>query len=128
MNGAADIHFSHSSAIDGLKFTLTRMADIDWVFDQSLSHATACLVDPQHALWAQDGVAVNTTTADRTGVLARFVEDILVMTKDQELGLLHVDTEPFTFHATLPRHELGDTLLLGVCDWWAPVAPFTNMV
>ena len=35
---------------------------------------------------------------------------------DQELGLLHVDMEPFTFHANLPHIELGDTLLLGVQD------------
>ena len=50
---------------------------------------------------------------DSTGVLARFLEDILVITRDQELGL-HVDMEPFTFHASLPCLELGDTLLLGV--------------
>ena len=41
-------------------------ADIDWVGYQSLSDATALLVDPQHALWAQGGVFANTTTADIT--------------------------------------------------------------
>ena len=35
---------------------------------------------------------------------------------DQELGFLHVDMESFTFHASLPCLELGDTLLLGVHD------------
>ena len=32
------------------------------------------------------------------------------------LGLLHVDMELFIFHTCLPCLELGDTLLLGVCD------------
>ena len=88
---------------------------IIWVFDQSLRYGTARLVDPQHTLWAQDGVFADTTTADSTGVLARFLEDIMVITRDQELGLLHVDTEPFTFHASLPClvHPLG-------CPRWAP--------
>ena len=39
--------------------------------------------------------------------------DILVITRGQELGL-HVDMKPFTFHASLPCLEIGDTLLLGV--------------
>ena len=40
-------------------------------------------------------------------------------TRNQELGLLgllYVDMELFTFHTCLPCLELGDTLLLGVCD------------
>ena len=60
-----------------------------------------------------DGVS---STADSTGVFGRFLEDILVITRDQELGLLHVESEPFTFHASLPCLELGDTTLLGVRD------------
>ena len=45
------------------------------------------------------------------GVLARFLEDILIVNRDQELCLLHVNTEPFIFHASLPHLELGDALL-----------------
>ena len=68
-------------------------------------------MDLQHTLtlWAHNGVSGHTSIA---GVLDRFLEDILVITRDQELGLLHVDTEPFTFHASLPCLELGDTLLV----------------
>ena len=40
----------------------------------------------------------------------------MVITRNQELGLLHVDTEPFTSHASLPRLELGDILPLNVRD------------
>ena len=47
-HGAVDIHFSH-------RLALTPRANIVWVFAQPLSCATARLVDPQHALWAQDG-------------------------------------------------------------------------
>ena len=78
---------------------------------------------PLQVLWTHSmhcehrmGVSANTTTADCTGVLPRFLEDILVITKDQELGLLHVDMEPVTFHASLPCLELGDTLLFGGHD------------
>ena len=46
-----------------------------------------------------DLVSADTTTADSTGVLARFLEEILVITRDQEFGLLHVDTGPFNFYA-----------------------------
>ena len=109
-------HSSHSSAIDGSTVTPTHGADIVWVLDLSLSYATARFVDPQHTLWEQDGVSADTTTADSTGALAKFLGDIMALTRDQEPGLLHVDTEPFTFHASLPRLELGNTLLLGVRD------------
>ena len=81
-----------------------------------LGDATALLVDPQHALWAMDGVVVDTTTANSTGVLARFLENIMANTRNQEHGLLHVDMEPLTFHASLPRLGLGDIPPLGVCD------------
>ena len=90
------------------RLTLTPRADIVWVFEQSLSYATACLVDPQHTLGAKDGVSANTTTADITGALARFLETIMAIIGDQALGL-HVDMEPFTFHASLPRLELGES-------------------
>ena len=36
--------------------------------------------------------------------------------QDQEPGIFHVDTQPFTFHTSIPRLELGDILLLGVFD------------
>ena len=42
-HGAVDIPFSHNSVIDGPRLTLTPGADIVWVFDWSLSHATARL-------------------------------------------------------------------------------------
>ena len=45
-----------------------------------------------------------------------WLQDILVITRDQELGLFYVDTEPFTFYAILPRLEFGDKLLLGARD------------
>ena len=50
----------------------------------------APLVGPQLALWTFNGIVANSTAADSTGVL-----------------VLHADTEPFTFHANLPCHELG---------------------
>ena len=78
----------------------------------ALSYATACFVNQQLASWVQDGVSADTTPADIIGVLARFLEDIMVITRDQKLGLLRV--EPFTFHASLPRLDLGDTLFFGV--------------
>ena len=88
-----------------MRLTLTPGVDIFWVFDQSLGYATRRLVDPQHTLrGAQDGVSVD-----------RLLEDVMAITRDQELGL-HVDTEPFTFHTSLPRFQLGDTLLLSVRD------------
>ena len=89
-------------------------ADVVWVFDRSLTIATAHLVDPQHTLSAHDGVSADTTTADGTRALVRFLEDIMANTRHQALGLIHVDMEPFTFYASLPRLELGDTLLLAV--------------
>ena len=58
------------------------------------SDATALLVDPQHTLWAQDRVAANTTTADSTGVLATFLEDIIANTKDQELVFFMLTWSP----------------------------------
>ena len=67
-------------------------------------YATARPVNPQHALWAQDGVSADTTRADSTGVFARYLEDISVITRDP--GLLHVDMEPLTFQARLPDLEL----------------------
>ena len=50
-HGTIDIHFSHNSAIDGPRLTLTPGADIVMVFDQSLNYATARLVDPQSTFW-----------------------------------------------------------------------------
>ena len=47
-HGAVDIHFCHSSAIDGPRFALTPGADIFFVENQSPSDATALPVDPQH--------------------------------------------------------------------------------
>ena len=72
-------------------------------------------MDPQYALWAQDGVIANTTRADSTGGFAGF-QDIMANTRDRELGLIHLDMEPYTFHASFPRIELGDALFLGVHD------------
>ena len=43
----------------------------------------------------------------------RFLEDIMANIRDQELDLLHVCMELFTFHAILPCLELGDAFLLG---------------
>ena len=99
-----DIHFTHSSAIDGPSRAIMPGADIVWISHQTFSDATALLVDPQYALWAQEGVVANITTVDSTGIFARFLEHIMANTRDQELGLLHVDT------------ELGDALLLCVLD------------
>ena len=43
-----------------------------------------------------------------------FFDDIKANTRDQELSFIYVDTEPFNFHASLPRLQLRDALLLGV--------------
>ena len=74
--------------MDGSILTLTPRADIVFVANQSLSGATALLVDPQHKLWAQNGVAADTTTADSNGVLVRFLEDIMgpSLAHDQRLS------------------------------------------
>ena len=101
--GAVDIHFSHSSAIDEPRLTLTPGENIDFIGSQSFSDATVLLVDSQYTLWAQDGAAADTITADSTGVLARFLEDIVAITRDQELILLlHADMVPFGFHVSRP--------------------------
>ena len=92
---------------------ITLAANIVWVGHQLLSYATAPVVGPQYTLWALDEFAYATTTAS-TGIFARFIEDIMAITRDQEPGLHHVDTELFTFHASLPRIEVGDTLLISV--------------
>ena len=98
-----DIHFSHSLSSGEPRLSLTPWADIAWVFDQSLSYDIARLVYPQHPLLAQGGVSADTTTTDNTGVLARFLEDIMAIIRDQELGLLHVEMDPLlsmpAFHA-----------------------------
>ena len=119
---AVHIYFSHSSSINGPILTLTHEADIVWVGNQSLSDAIALLVDSQHTLWALDVVVADTLTADSTWVLAGFLEDVMSVTRYQELGFLHVDTEPFTFHARFPFFELG-RYTLPVCPWWAPGHP-----
>ena len=106
-HGAVDIHSSNSSASNGQRLTLTPVADIVLV-------ATSRLVIPLHFLWTQT-YTVNTGRSC-TVVLARFLKDITTITRDQELGLFHVDMEPFAFHTSLPHLELEDTLLLGVCN------------
>ena len=103
-HGAISIHFSHSLSSGEPRLILTpyTWGRYSLEIDQSLSYATARLLYPQHSLLAQDGVSAD-TTADNTGVLARFLEDIIAFTRDQELGLLHVVMEPLlsmpTFHA-----------------------------
>ena len=62
------------------------------------------------------GVSADTTRADSTAVLARFLEDTMAILRDQELGLLHVDMERFAFHDSLPCLKLGDILLSIVGD------------
>ena len=76
----------------------------------------SCRLTTYYTLWIQDRVCADATTAYSTGVLVRFLENTLAITRDEELGLLHVDMAPFTFYASLPCHELGNTLLLGVHD------------
>ena len=63
-------------------------ADIVWDSHQSLGYAPVPLVDPQHVLWALDAVVADTTAEDSTGVLARFLEDIMANTRDRKLGFL----------------------------------------
>ena len=93
---------------------------------QLMSGATAFLVDTQLALQTLAGVAADTLAAGSMGVFAWSLQDIKLNTGDHKLGLLHVDTEPFTFHASLPCLKLGDTLLLGVL-WWAPGYQLENL-
>ena len=103
-----DIHFSHSFAVDGPGHAITPAAGLVWFGQQSSSDATALIVDQKLASWEHDGVIAGTTRADSTGVLAGFLYDITTNARDQELGLLQVDMEPLTFHATciekLPWH------------------------
>ena len=53
------------------------------------------------------------TAADSTGVLARFLEDILAITRTWSTSCWHGS---LYFLFSLPCLELGDTLLLGVRD------------
>ena len=102
---------------DSPRLTLTPGADIARVFDQSPRYSTACLAYPQHSLWTQYGVSVNTTTADNTGELARFLEDIMAITGDQELCLLHVDMEPLLYISVF--HVWAWRYISPGCLWWA---------
>ena len=54
---------------------MTLGTNVIWVNHQLTSDATAPLVDPQLAQLALDGVVANSTAADSTGILARFLED-----------------------------------------------------
>ena len=104
MHFAVEPGFSvKNECYNGPRLTLTPRAGILWVIDQLLSYATASLVDPQHALRAKDGVSADTTTADNTGVLDRFLEDILIITSDQKLGFFILTWSPLlsmpAFHA-----------------------------
>ena len=89
---------------------------------RSTSDAVELLVDPQLALWASSRVVADTFAADSTGRLVWFYLDIKANTRDHEVVLLHVDTEPLTFHYSLPYLELGDIFLVGVCDDHAVIA------
>ena len=76
---------------------------------------------PLHFLWThhmhcEHWIELLLTTLEQAA--PGYLPDFLTTanTRNQELGPLHVDMELFTFHTCLPCLELGDTLLLGVCD------------
>ena len=76
-------------------------------------------MDPQYTLWALDGVLANTTTANSTGVLARFLEGILASTRDQEPVLFMLTQNP------LPSMLASRALSMEIhfswgCPRWAP--------
>ena len=79
-----------------------------------------CLVMSLHFLWTHRMHCEHWTELLPTTLMqAAPGYDSMANTRNQELGLLgllHVDMELFTFHTCLPCLELGDTLLLGVCD------------
>ena len=60
-------------------------ADVVWVEKQSFNDAAVPVVDPQHAQWTFDGVVADTTGVDRTRILARLYENIMVITRDRKL-------------------------------------------
>ena len=82
-------------------------------------------METQLALGAFSGVFANSTAIDSAGIIAQVFEDVKVNTWDQELGLLHVDVESITFHASLPCLELEDIVLQHVCDEHQVVTAFT---
>ena len=110
MDGVAHVHFSHGSVIYAPSLANTTAAD-SLVRPSIAKWYTKPLLDPWHALcasWMELLLSPPQQTAQ--GYLPNF----LANTRDQEFGILHVDTEPITFHASLPCLELGDTFLLGL--------------
>ena len=87
-HGAVNIHLCHSSAINGPRLAITPGANIVWISHQLLSDASVLFVDPQHVLWSLDGVVCDPTTADSTGVLGRFLEDIKANTSGHVFFML----------------------------------------
>ena len=69
-------------------------------------------VDPRLALQALGVVVADTPVVTSAGIIAWFLQDIKVKAGDQELGLLYIDMEPFTFHVSLPHIEFGDAFIL----------------
>ena len=108
-HGAVDIHFGNWSAIERPSLAVISEADIDCVGHQSISNATVPLVHSQLELWVLYGVVTKAATTDNTGVLAGFLEDIKANTGDQKIGVIHIDTEPFTFYNSRPCFDFGDT-------------------
>ena len=69
-------------------------------------------MDPQHTLWAQDGISVDTTTAGSTGVFVRFLGGHPGHHQRPGTWSSLCWHGTFTFHASLPCLELEDTPIL----------------
>ena len=113
--GAFDIHLSHWSVGDGPRLTFTSGADVVLVSHQSSSDAAALFVDPQLALQALDGIVATLLQQTAQGYMPDFIRTCTSRSTSETCSF-YVDTEAFTFHASFPCLELGDTLLLGIHD------------
>ena len=60
------------------------------------NNAIALLMDPQLTLLTIDVTVANFIMTENTRVLVKVVEHMKANNRDQELGLLHVDIEPYT--------------------------------
>ena len=95
--GAVDIYFSHSSAIDELSLAVAPGVGIVWFGHLSLNGATALLVDPQVVLRALNRIVIDTITANSTGILNRFLRTSRPTRDTRNLVFFMLTQSPFLF-------------------------------
>ena len=82
-------------------------------YNKSINDTAACFVGLQLALQVLDRIIADTTAADSTDILVRFLEDIKASTGDQEFVFFVLIWSPLIFMALgLDKNPLG-------CPRWA---------